>query len=105
MPAVLRHHSSERSPIVPFFVFFFFIFHAFDDHQQACLHDSPEDVARDARVVALAADLVDLSMCDPALRALDVVIEFARKLTMMFRRSSADVGRLPGERRCGPIAT
>jgi NAD(P)-dependent dehydrogenase (short-subunit alcohol dehydrogenase family) len=48
---------------------------ALDDLQERLLHALAADVAGDGRVVALAADLVDLvDVDDAALRLLDVVI-------------------------------
>jgi hypothetical protein len=48
---------------------------AFHDLEQRLLHALARDVARDRRVVGLAADLVDLvDIDDTALRAFDIVV-------------------------------
>ena len=66
LAAALRRHVGDR-PL--------------DDLEQRLLHALARDVARDAGVVALAADLVDLvDVDDAALRALDVVIGVLQEL-------------------------
>jgi hypothetical protein len=68
---------------------------ALDDLEQRLLHALARHVARDARVVALAADLVDLvDVDDAALRPLDVVIGVLQQLHDDVLDVLADVARL-----------
>ena len=70
--------------------------------RSACCTPSPRDVARDARVVALAADLVDLvDVDDAALRALDVVVGVLQELDDDVLDVLADVAGFGERRRVG----
>ena len=75
---------------------------ALDDLQERLLHALARDVARDAGVVALAADLVDLvDVDDAALRSLDVVVGVLEELDDDVLDVLADVAGLGERRRVG----
>ena len=75
---------------------------ALDDLEERLLHALARDVARDAGVVALAADLVDLvDVDDAALRALDVVVGVLQELDDDVLDVLADVAGLGERRRVG----
>lgn len=75
---------------------------AFDDLQESLLNTFARDVTRDARVVALAADLVDfVDVHDAALRSLDVVIGVLQKLHDDVFDVFTDITRFGQRRRIG----
>ena len=85
LAAALRRHGGNRT---------------FHDLQERLLHALARHVARDRRVVRLAADLVDLvDVDDAALRALDVVVGVLQQLEDDVLDVLADVAGF-GERRC-----
>ena len=75
---------------------------AFHDLQQRLLHALARHVARDRRVVGLAADLVDLvDVDDAALRPLDVVVGVLQQLQDDVLDVLADVAGFGQRRRVG----